>query len=589
MKIKLLLLAVVLTAHSSFSQNEFITTWETTTPNETITIPTTGTGYNYDVDWENDSTFDDVGVMGNITHTYAAPGIYTVAIRGNFPRIYFNNSGDKHKIKSILQWGNIVWASMHRAFDGCNYLEVRASDAPNLANVTDASFMFRCTLFTQPTVTWLSINHWDVSSVINMRGMFQNQQHFNLPLNSWDVSNVTNMSYMFDLAHRFNQPLNSWDVSSVVNMNGMFNGANFFNQPIGNWIVSSVTNMGLMFQNAQFFNQPLNNWDVSSVTDMHVMFSNSAFNEPIDSWNVANVTNMSFMFSRNSVFNQPLDSWDVSSVTNMSYMFWDTTSFNQPINSWDVSNVQNMTYLFNNAQNFNQPLNSWDVSNVYTMYGTFQGSMSFNRRLGAWNVNNVTDMTSMFQGATSFNQPLGNWDVSNVTNMSNMFNGATGFDQTLGVWDVSSVTIMSNMFLNVKLSTVNYDNTLINWDALNLQPNVSFHGGLSQYCNAASQRTNMINNDGWVIVDGGQTICPPLNISDEESIKFAVYPNPVETNFSIESTKTIDQLTIYNLQGHRVKRYKSQNQYDISDLSSGIYFINIKTSKGETTKKLIKK
>ncbi|MEZ4987422.1 MAG: hypothetical protein R2795_20650 [Saprospiraceae bacterium] len=29
-----------------------------------ITIPTTGTGYNYDVDWENDGIFDDFGVTG---------------------------------------------------------------------------------------------------------------------------------------------------------------------------------------------------------------------------------------------------------------------------------------------------------------------------------------------------------------------------------------------------------------------------------------------------------------------------------------------------------------------------------------------
>jgi hypothetical protein len=40
------------------------------------------------------------------------PGIYQVAIRGNFPRIYFNDTGDKEKIISIDQWGDVNWTSM---------------------------------------------------------------------------------------------------------------------------------------------------------------------------------------------------------------------------------------------------------------------------------------------------------------------------------------------------------------------------------------------------------------------------------------------------------------------------------------------
>src|SRR5690606_28212129 len=36
--------------------DHFITTWETTTANESITIPTTGGGYNYTVDWGDGGT-----------------------------------------------------------------------------------------------------------------------------------------------------------------------------------------------------------------------------------------------------------------------------------------------------------------------------------------------------------------------------------------------------------------------------------------------------------------------------------------------------------------------------------------------------
>jgi len=68
-----------------------------------ITIPTVGAGYNYTVDWGDGNT--DTGVTGDIIHTYAVPGTYTVRISGAFPRIYFLNRFDKDKILSVEQWG----------------------------------------------------------------------------------------------------------------------------------------------------------------------------------------------------------------------------------------------------------------------------------------------------------------------------------------------------------------------------------------------------------------------------------------------------------------------------------------------------
>ena len=70
-------------------QRPFVTTWQTTTPNENITIPTTGTGYNYTVDW-GDGTVEN-GFTGNATHAYVTAGTHTVSISGDFPRIYFDN------------------------------------------------------------------------------------------------------------------------------------------------------------------------------------------------------------------------------------------------------------------------------------------------------------------------------------------------------------------------------------------------------------------------------------------------------------------------------------------------------------------
>lgn len=78
--------------------SQFITTWKTNNTgafiNTSITIPTVGSGYLYDVDWNNDGTFDQFGFTGDATHNYGKAGTYTIAIRRIFPRIYFNGEGD---------------------------------------------------------------------------------------------------------------------------------------------------------------------------------------------------------------------------------------------------------------------------------------------------------------------------------------------------------------------------------------------------------------------------------------------------------------------------------------------------------------
>ena len=128
------------------AQSAFITTWKTdntgTSNSTSITIPTFGTGYNYDVDWDNDGVFDQLGITGDVTHDFGSVGTYTIRIQGDFPRIYFNEGGDCLKILSVNQWGNLQWESMGRAFMGARNLEVDATDAPDLSMVTDISYMF---------------------------------------------------------------------------------------------------------------------------------------------------------------------------------------------------------------------------------------------------------------------------------------------------------------------------------------------------------------------------------------------------------------------------------------------------------------
>ncbi|MFO0970879.1 MAG: BspA family leucine-rich repeat surface protein [Candidatus Saccharimonadales bacterium] len=526
--------------------NAFITTWKTdnsgSSASNQITIPTSGSGYNYTIDWGDGNVEADL--TGDTTHTYASEGTYTVKIIGNFPQIYFCGGGDVQKILTVEQWGTNQWGSMHCSFAYATNLTIPATDAPDLSNVTDMDLMFfGATSFNQP------IKHWDTSNVESMAALFSNASSFNQSLDNWNVENVADMTQMFHEASAFNGGLSGWQTNSLTDMVAMFYQATSFNQPINNFNVSGVTDMQSVFYEATLFNQPLNNWDVSNVTNMEYtfyeaaafnsdtstwntgnvttmyrMFSHAtAFNQPLNNWNVGNVTVMDKMFAGATAFNQPLDAWDTSQVGindnmgGMKEMFNGATMFNQPLNNWNVSNVTGMGGMFLLATSFNQPLNNWDVSNVQAMWGMFYAT-PFNQPLNNWNTNSVLSMQSMFVGARQFNQPLNNWNTSSVMNMSGMFVGADAFNQSLAAWDVSNVEDMSMMFnkdpigpaqpfnqlFPAGLSTANYDATLASWHQQDLQDDVVFDAGTSTYCNAEADRISIMTNFNWTINDSGK-------------------------------------------------------------------------------------
>ena len=92
----------------------FVTTWKTTSANESIWIPVGDATGTYTVTWGDANI--DVDVSGNQAHTYKAAGTYTVSIYGDFPQIYLPYHPESpSKLQSIEQWGDIRWKSMRGA------------------------------------------------------------------------------------------------------------------------------------------------------------------------------------------------------------------------------------------------------------------------------------------------------------------------------------------------------------------------------------------------------------------------------------------------------------------------------------------
>ena len=118
-------------------------TLEVNATDGTFTIPTTTGTYLYD--YTTNDTVSGTGITGNTTITFPSGiGTYEIYITGTFPRIYFNNGGEKLKLLRVLEWGDYGVGATNQtsAFYGCTNLTSIANDVDNINLVTNGTFMF---------------------------------------------------------------------------------------------------------------------------------------------------------------------------------------------------------------------------------------------------------------------------------------------------------------------------------------------------------------------------------------------------------------------------------------------------------------
>jgi hypothetical protein len=96
------------------------------------------------------------------------------------------------------------------------------------------------------------------------------------------------------------------------------------------------------------------------------------------------------------------------------------------------------------------------------------------------------------------------------------------------------------------------------------------------------------------MVDDFRVTSSNLKVDEFFSSKFSTYPNPANNNVTISNTDNIiiTNVILTDINGRNVKEVKvnnvSETEINISDLTSGIYFMNIDTDNGKAVKKIIK-
>ena len=89
-----------------------------------------------------------------------------------------------------------------------------------------------------------------------------------------------------------------------------------------------------------------------------------------------------------------------------------------------------------------------------------------------------------------------------------------------------------------------------------------------------------------ISVDGVQL---PLLVDENTTMKFKSYPNPFSDTINIVGTNSSSEYTIYTIDGKLVKNGNIQNaQIQLSDLSKGIYLLQIASEGKKETQKIIK-
>ena len=242
----------------------FVSTWDTTkagSASNTVILPLLSGGtYNGTIDWGDGNT--SALSYANRTHVYASSGTYTITISGTDIRGFqFNNGGDKSKLITIENWGNLTLTTT-AAFFGCNELtHINATDAPIITTTSFFRMFHGCVKLTNG-----NLNLWDVSSVTNFEDCFYNNNLFNGQVDQWNVSNPSTVRSCFFNCTVFNSPLTNWSLVGT-NCIGLFSLCAAFNQPVDHLGFSTTTIPS--FQGCLSFNQSVNSVVTVAPTNLY--------------------------------------------------------------------------------------------------------------------------------------------------------------------------------------------------------------------------------------------------------------------------------------------------------------------------------
>ena len=205
-----------------------------------------------------------------------------------------------------------------------------------------------------------------------------------------------------------------------------------------------------------------------------------------------------------------ISSWGPLLTGNLGGYFFGCS--NLTVSATDVLDTAAVTTFYNAFRGCSSlttlDVSLWDIAAVTTFRAAFYSCSSLTTLdVSLWDIAAVTTFRTAFYGCSSLTTlDVSLWDTAAVTTFYNAFYNCSSLT-TLAAnnWDITAVIVMTAMFHGVTLTTANYSDILIGWEAQLVQNNVDFHGGNSTYSAgaAATARQALVADHTWTITDGG--------------------------------------------------------------------------------------
>ena len=607
---------------SSFNGN--ISTWITSAVTNMSFMFNNATSFNGNISTWDTSNVTTMRSMFNGASSFDGDiSLWDTSSVTTMMQMFANNSAF---VQDISLWDTSAVTSMHGMF-WLNDIFNGNISTWDTSNVTNMIYMFNeATAFNQ------DISSWNTAAVTSMNAMFYNASAFNQSLtrsgNSWNLKNVTDMTAMFSGATSFST--NNYDIF-------LYSQAN--NSAIYSNITITVSSRYIDAPSRTYLTET-KNWNItdlgqvptigiasniSGVTDGFTTntaaitftfttgLSTSNFEE--SDITVSNGTLSSFVGSGRTytvIFTpteQGVCTIDVAAGTftdssnnnnniAASQFNWTFDSLAPTVNnvtsaktdgSYTIDEVIPITVTFSEVVNVTQtPTLTLETgsSDVVVNYSSGTGSniLIFNYTVAAGH--NSSDLEYVDTSSLALNSGT---IIDAATNNATLTLVSPGTTNSLGankalVIDTTApeITLVGNDIETIEVgatyaeqgatATDNYDTTLtvvVGGDTVDtaiggtysVTYNVSDVSG-----NAATELTRAV------------TVTEVLGLGSTEINSVSIYPNPTTSKWTIESSRVINTLTLFNLLGQKVLDQTVNDtkvNIDASKLKAGIYMLKI--------------
>ncbi|WP_304141327.1 T9SS type A sorting domain-containing protein [Mesoflavibacter zeaxanthinifaciens] len=245
------------------------------------------------------------------------------------------------------------------------------------------------------------------------------------------------------------------------------------------------------------------------------------------------------------------------------------------VNRADLSNGNTLDVVINNSTFVNNDYNSTHGNSIMA---SGNGSLNLNVYNSIfWDntTNGIASTRDISNGAET------NYDVVVANSIANLSSNAG----TNGTFSATNVTTLDpatdNLNLDAEYKPTSASNYIVD------------QGDNAHYDEALFGDIDLSGNDrifNTTIDLGAYEYNSTLSVDDfsldENTVK--LYPNPATEVVNIKTNQTIKNVRVFNVNGQKVLDIVNQSQINISNLPTGMYFLNINTNQSNQTIKILK-